>query len=141
MSSEVTEHVGPITIWRKELREGSGGAGAQRGGLGQVIEISANPGHRIYINAMFDRCDNPARGRDGGQPGSAGSVSLDDGAAMRSKGKQWIADGRRLVLNLPGGGGYGNPQGRDKALVRQDVERGYISEQQAKQDYGYESGG
>ncbi len=138
MSSEVTEHVGPITIWRKELREGSGGAGRQRGGLGQVIEISANPGHRIYINAMFDRCDNPARGRDGGASGSAGSVSLDDGTAMRSKGKQWIPDGRRLVLNLPGGGGYGKPLSRDKALVRQDVERGYISEQAAKQDYACE---
>ncbi|MCZ6488390.1 MAG: hydantoinase B/oxoprolinase family protein [Gammaproteobacteria bacterium] len=138
MSSEVTEHVGPITIWRKELREGSGGAGAQRGGLGQVIEISANPGHRMYINAMFDRCDNPARGRDGGLSGSAGSVSLDDGTAMQSKGKQWIPDGRRLVLNLPGGGGYGDPLSRDQALVRQDIERGYISEQQAKQDYGYE---
>ena len=138
MSSEVTEQVGPITIWRKELREGSGGAGAQRGGLGQVIEISANPGHRMYINAMFDRCDNPARGRDGGSSGSAGSVSLDDGTAMQSKGKQWIPNGRRLVLHLPGGGGYGNPQSRDKALVRQDIERGYISEQQAKQDYGYE---
>ena len=138
MSSEVTEHVGPITIWRKELREGSGGAGRQRGGLGQVIEISANPGHRVYINAMFDRCDNPARGRDGGQTGLAGSVSLDDGTAMQSKGKQWIPDGRRLVLKLPGGGGYGNPQNRDKALVRQDIERGYISERQAKQDYAYE---
>ena len=139
MSSEVTEHVGPITIWRKEMREGSGGAGTRRGGLGQVIELSANPGHRIYINAMFDRCENPARGRDGGQSGSAGSVSLDDDTVMQSKGKQWIPEGRRLVLNLPGGGGYGNPQGRDKVLVQQDVERGYISQQQAKQDYGYES--
>jgi N-methylhydantoinase B len=136
MSTEVTEHVGPITIWRKELREGSGGAGRQRGGLGQVIEISANPGHRVYINAMFDRCDNPARGRDGGQAGAAGAVSLDDGGPMRSKGKQWIPDGRHLVLELPGGGGYGDAATRDKALVEQDVAREYISAEQAKQDYG-----
>ena len=137
MSSEVTEHVGPITIWRKELREGSGGAGARRGGLGQVIEISANPGHRIYINAMFDRCQNPARGRDGGQAGAAGSVSLDDGSAMQSKGKQWIPDDRHLVLNLPGGGGYGKPERRERALIEQDIAREYISEQQAVEDYGY----
>ncbi|MFT5065350.1 MAG: N-methylhydantoinase B, partial [Reinekea sp.] len=39
MSVEATEHVGPVTIWRKELRPGSGGAGATRGGLGQIIEI------------------------------------------------------------------------------------------------------
>ncbi len=139
MSSEVTEQVGPITIWRKELREGSGGAGAQRGGLGQVIEVSANPGHRIYINAMFDRCEHPARGRDGGEPGAPGNVSLDDGSAMQSKGRQWIPDGRHLVLNLPGGGGYGDPKNRDRALVKQDVKRGYITEQEARRNYAYES--
>jgi N-methylhydantoinase B len=137
MSTEVTEHVGPITIWRKELREGSGGAGRQRGGLGQVIEISANPGHRIYINAMFDRCQNPARGRDGGLPGAAGAVSLDDGSEMESKGRQWIPDDRHLVLELPGGGGYGDPATRDRALVEQDVEREYISAEQAALDYAY----
>ena len=137
MSSEVTEHVGPITIWRKELREGSGGAGARRGGLGQVIEISANPGHRIYINAMFDRCENPARGRDGGQSGAAGKVSLDDGSALQSKGRQWIPDGRNLVLNLPGGGGYGNPSTRDRQLVETDIKREYISPEQARDDYAW----
>ncbi len=137
MSSEVTEHVGPITIWRKELREGSGGAGTQRGGLGQVIEISANPGHSIYINAMFDRCQHPARGRDGGQAGAAGGVSLDDGSEMQSKGKQWIPDDRHLVLNLPGGGGYGDPTKRERTLVEQDLAREYIDPEQAAKDYNY----
>lgn len=135
MSSEVIEQVGPITVWRKELREGSGGAGRQRGGLGQIIEISANPGHRFYINAMFDRCDNPASGRDGGRHGAPGNVSLNDGSAMQSKGKQWIPDGKHLVLKLPGGGGYGEPAERDRALVEQDLIRGYISEDDAKEIY------
>ena len=138
MSSEVTEHVGPITIWRKELREGSGGAGRQRGGLGQVIEISANPGHRIYINAMFDRCQNPARGRNGGRSGAPGSVSLDDGTAMQSKGQQWIPDGRRLVLNLPGGGGYGDPTQRPREQIITDLSRKYITPEQARRDYGWD---
>ena len=117
------------------MREGSGGAGAQRGGLGQVIEISANPGHRFYINAMFDRCENPARGRDGGLPGAPGGVSLNDGSAMQSKGRQWIPDGKHLVLSLPGGGGYGDPENRDRALLEQDIKRGFISEQEAEQNY------
>jgi len=66
MSVEATEHVGPITVWRKDLREGSGGAGAQRGGLGQVIEIEAREGYDFYFNAMFDRVQNP-----GGKVGRA----------------------------------------------------------------------
>jgi N-methylhydantoinase B len=135
MSSEVIEHVGPITVWRKELREGSGGAGRQRGGLGQIIEISANPGHRVYINAMFDRCENPASGRDGGHHGASGNVSLNDGSAMHSKGKQWIPDGKHLVLSLPGGGGYGEPGQRKRSLVEQDLLRGYISESDATEFY------
>ena len=137
MSSEVMEYAGPVTIWRKELREGSGGAGARRGGLGQVIEISANPGHRMYINAMFDRCDNPARGRDGGRAGAAGEVGLDDGSRLSSKGRQWIPDDRRLAVKLPGGGGYGNPAKRDRALVEQDLAREYIDESQARDEYDY----
>ena len=137
MSSEVMEYAGPVTIWRKELREGSGGAGMRRGGLGQVIEISANPGHRMYINAMFDRCDNPARGRDGGQAGAAGEVGLDDGSRLSSKGRQWIPDGRRLVVRLPGGGGYGDPTERDRALIEQDLAREYIDQSQARDEYDY----
>jgi N-methylhydantoinase B len=138
MSAEVTEHLGPITIWRKELREGSGGAGAQRGGLGQVIEISANDGHRMYINAMFDRCHNPALGRNGGGAGAAGGVELDDGSSMSPKGKQWVPEDRRLILNLPGGGGYGTPASRDPALIEQDLEREYINPEQAAKDYNYQ---
>ncbi|TDJ21765.1 MAG: hypothetical protein E2O60_05930 [Gammaproteobacteria bacterium] len=97
--------------------------------------MSANPGHRFYINAMFDRCDNPASGRDGGRHGAPGNVSLNDGSAMQSKGKQWIPDGKHLVLKLPGGGGYGEPAERDRALVEQDLIRGYISEDEAKEIY------
>ena len=36
MPVEATEQVGPVLIWRKELRPDSGGAGRHRGGLGQI---------------------------------------------------------------------------------------------------------
>ena len=36
---EATEAITPLVIWRKELRQDSGGAGRQRGGLGQVMEV------------------------------------------------------------------------------------------------------
>ena len=138
MSVEATEHVGPITVWRKDLREGSGGAGSQRGGLGQTIEIEAREGYDFYFNAMFDRVDNPARGRNGGKPGSAGAVELADGTRLRSKGRQLVKNGQRLKLSLPGGGGYGDPMSRDRDAVARDVAAGFISSEQAKKDYGFE---
>ena len=58
---------------------------------------------------MFDRVRHPAKGRDGGGDGAAGVVALDDGTVMRPKGWQHVPAGRRLVLELPGGGGYGDP--------------------------------
>ncbi|MEM6594470.1 MAG: hydantoinase B/oxoprolinase family protein, partial [Pseudomonadota bacterium] len=138
MSVEATEHVGPITVWRKDLRQGSGGPGAQRGGLGQVIEIEPRAGYDFYFNAMFDRVTHAARGRDGGGPGAAGGVALADGTALAAKGRQLIRNGQRLRLSLPGGGGYGRPKDRDPRAVEADLQAELITPAQAKTDYGYE---
>ncbi|MDE0305584.1 MAG: hydantoinase B/oxoprolinase family protein [Albidovulum sp.] len=137
MSVEATEQVGPITIWRKELRQNSGGSGARRGGLGQIIEIEPRNGYDLWFNAMFDRVDNPARGRAGGKPGSAGAVELTDGTKLRAKGRQFVRNGQRLRLSLPGGGGYGDPHSRDSSAIKDDVEAEYVSMNEARRDYGY----
>jgi N-methylhydantoinase B len=135
MSVEATEHVGPITVWRKDLREGSGGAGTLRGGLGQVIEIEARSGYDFYFNAMFDRVENAASGREGGQMGAPGRVELADGTPLKSKGRQLVRSGQRLRLSLPGGGGYGPPADRDREAVAADVRAGFITAQQAREIY------
>jgi len=56
---------------------------------------------------------------------------------MQSKGKQWIPEGKHLLLSLPGGGGYGESAQRDRSLVEQDLLRGYIGEDEAKRVYAY----
>lgn len=137
MPVEATEHVGPVIVWRKEFRDGSGGAGALRGGLGQEIEISAAEGYEFRFSAMFDRINYPARGLEGGLEGAKGYVGLDDGTVLRGKGQQQVPADRRLILSLPGGGGYGDPSSRPQELIERDVRFGYISKEQAKTDYGY----
>ena len=127
MSVEATEQVGPIVVWRKEIRDNSAGAGRFRGGLGQVIEIAPAEGYQFEFSAMFDRVDNPARGRAGGHDGARGDVRLDDGTPFGSKGKQTVAAGRRLILELPGGGGFGDPAERDPAAVADDIAQGYVT--------------
>ncbi len=129
MPIEATEHTGPVIIWRKELRPDSGGDGEFRGGLGQVIEIGAADNHEFDFSAMFDRVTQAPRGRNGGQNGTAGTVTLDDGTAMRSKGWQHVPAGKRLVLNLPGGGGYGDPAQRCAKAREQDKIQGYVTEE------------
>ncbi|SFR33274.1 N-methylhydantoinase B [Yoonia tamlensis] len=136
MPIEATEHTGPVIIWRKELRPDSGGAGQFRGGLGQYMEVGATKGHEFDFSAMFDRVDHPARGRQGGHAGAPTTIARDDGTAMRGKGKQFVPDGARVILGLPGGAGYGDAAKRDPELVKRDLVRGYISAQSAIDDYG-----
>lgn len=128
MSVEATEQVGPIVIWRKELRPDSGGAGMHRGGLGQVIELGPAEGYELHFSAMFDRVENPARGRRGGGDGAPGRVSLDDGSPFDAKGKQLVPAGRRLIFELPGGGGWGDPAWRTPEAARDDLAQGYVTE-------------
>ena len=128
MPIEATEQTGPIVVWRKELRPDSGGAGEYRGGLGQIMEIEALPGHQFDFSAMFDRVGHPARGRNGGADGAPGAVRLDDGTKLRPKGWQHVPPGRRLVLEMPGGGGYGDPGARLPEARAIDSTRGYVTE-------------
>lgn len=136
MPVEVTETVGPVLIWRKELRPDSGGAGQYRGGLGQYMEVGAVEGHEFDFQAMFDRVDHPAQGRHGGKSGAATTIAQDDGTAMKGKGKQFVPHGRKVMLAFPGGAGYGSPDKRSVELVKRDLARGYISRETAMQDYG-----
>ena len=130
MPVEATEATGPIVVWRKELRPDSGGDGMYRGGLGQMIEIEPMPGHEFDFSAMFDRVNHPAKGRDGGMGGGAGGVALDDGTKLNPKGWQHVPAGRRLILTLPGGAGFGDPADRDPGARAVDARRGYVTKGQ-----------
>lgn len=135
MPVEATETIAPIVIWRKELRPDSGGPGRTRGGLGQVMEIGAVDDLEFACNAIFDRISNPPRGRNGGGEGAAGRVSLVSGRPLRAKGFQIIPEGERLLLELPGGGGMGDPGERDPEHVAGDVREGMVSVEQARTAY------
>lgn len=136
MPVEATEHAGPVIIWRKELRPDSGGAGATRGGLGQFMEVGARAGYEFDFSAMFDRVRHPARGRQGGHAGAPTTIAQDDGTKMQGKGKQFVPTGRRVMLALPGGAGYGDPSARAPEAIKRDLARGYISASAAARDYG-----
>ena len=133
---EASEAITPVIFWRKEFRADSGGAGRQRGGLGQVIEIGGSDGIPFDVLAMFERVDNPARGRDGGGNGAMGIVALASGSKLQAKGQQTIPPHERLHLELPGGAGFGDPFERPAEHVAEDVRNGLVSMASARDDYG-----
>jgi N-methylhydantoinase B len=140
MPVEVTEANAPIVIWRKELSTDSGGAGEHRGGLGQVVEVGGRGDAPFEVLAMFERVERPARGLDGGSNGSKGVVRLKSGVTMRAKGLQAIPRGDRLVLEVPGGAGLGDPTRRRPEAVAADVDAGLVSPQAAETAYGRQPG-
>ena len=135
---EINEAIAPLIFWKKEYRTDSGGAGTHRGGVGQVMEISHADGAPFAINTMFDRVTYPPRGRNGGANGMTGRVYLSDGTELKAKGRQSIPSGQRITLEMPGGGGLGDPKTRDKASVVADVRNGMVSQEQARAIYGVE---
>ena len=132
---EVLEAITPIVIWRKELRQNSGGAGQFRGGLGQRMVVGNREKAEFAIFGTFDRVKNPARGRDGGKPGATGSLTLTSGKKLKGMGRQVIPMGEELIIEMPGGGGYGNPKSRDRKKIMEDIRAGLISADNVK-EYG-----
>jgi N-methylhydantoinase B len=133
---EVTENQCPLYFRRKEYLMDSAGAGEWRGGLSQAIEIANREIAPFTISAAtFDRIQNPAKGRDGGGSGVKGVARLGSGKALPDKGIHVIPTGDSLVVELPGGGGFGDPRKRSKALVEADVKAGVVSAESAKKDY------
>jgi N-methylhydantoinase B len=134
---EITEAMTPLVFWRKALRDGSGGAGRWRGGDGQVVEISHRRGEPFALNATFERVQHAARGRDGGADGAHGVVRLGSGKVINGKGRQTIPAGENLVVEMPGGGGFGPARQRDPALVARDLAEARVTEETARTIYGF----
>jgi N-methylhydantoinase B len=132
---EATESIAPVIFRRREFREGSGGVGRFRGGLGQIIELGGADDAPVAMLCNFERINNPARGRDGGGMGAPGGVSLISGKPIRSKGRQTVSGGDFIRLELPGGGGFGDPATRDPGQVAADVADGLITRDTALQHY------
>jgi N-methylhydantoinase B len=55
--------------------------------------------------------------------GAAGSITLDDGTMLQPKGWQLVPEGCCLILQLPGGGGIGDPTRRDPEIRARDNAR------------------
>ena len=124
-----------ITIVEKRLVPDSGGAGEQRGGLGQIAVLRNDTGHPLKVFSMANRWQFPARGLMGGGSGSLRRHLLNDNP-IPATGMQVLAPGDRLTIVEAGGGGMGDPRRRSRESVHRDVALGFVTEEQAREVYG-----
>jgi N-methylhydantoinase B len=133
---EVIEASSPIIMYKRELRQDSGGPGEWRGGLSQVMEYSVRTGKPFFLQSFYERTKYPAPGLMGGKSGAPGRLSADAGPQPIPKITSVIQPGVVVKIELPGGGGFGQPLARDPAAVLVDVRNGYVSPEAAARDYG-----
>jgi N-methylhydantoinase B len=133
---EVLEQRYPVLFKEFSLREGSGGAGRQRGGFGvnYTIELRQGWGRASFV------MDHGRYGPQGVLGGADGSVNV---VRIERKGEFYVpphfskaqdievSEGDIIRVSTPGGGGYGEARLRDPDLVERDIARGYYSAKQA----------
>ena len=92
---EVIETLSPLFIERKGLRDGSGGDGRFRGGLGQVITFRVETREPYVCSVLCDRTRTPAQGFFGGMPGAPGEVLINGRPPANPEGRADARPGQR----------------------------------------------
>lgn len=134
--TEVTETATPLIILERSLLPDSGGPGTFRGGLGQRVRITVRSPYEWTASVLLDRLEHPAAGVAGGGPGRAGDAWIEPGHRRIGKERTMLQPGEVVVLELPGGGGYGPPSERPREPLRRDLREGYVSRELMLADYG-----
>lgn len=105
---EVLERRYPVRLRRFEVRRGSGGGGRFRGGDGLVREFEFLD--RLTVSLLTQHRVESPYGMEGGEPGVCGrQVWLSAGAVkeLPSVVTFEVEPGDRVVIETPGGGGWG----------------------------------
>jgi len=137
---EMFEQQTPHRLVRHEYITDSAGAGQWRGGLGveTIFEIGSDDTQLVTFG---DGDFEPAFGLFGGGEGTLNFIRLKypDGREVTPRNKDLLTGVPRGTVyhqQAGGGGGYGDPRKRDRALVRKEVRNGVVSDRTAREIYG-----
>src|SRR5205823_1129781 len=92
--------------------------------------------HTAIISAGGTNAIVPPFGLFGGSPGLTARVELSEGAKPLQKRAGVLQPGQTVGMIGAGGGGYGDPKTRDRALVLRDLREEKISRRAAEDIYG-----
>ena len=135
---EILESEFPCRITAFDLVADSGGAGEFRGGLAfrRTYELLQD----ATVVRRYDRAKFPPNGVAGGKPGSCSrfviKLGSKDERETPASGRYDLQAGERFLLQSAGGGGYGDPEKRDRASLACDIAEGYVSAAAAEREYG-----
>jgi N-methylhydantoinase B len=136
---EINEAEVPIRITRYGVAPGSGGAGQFRGGQGLVMEFKVFSPNTLVTARNRDRTHFASWGVRGGHAGANARFTKnpDTPQAEQLGNTDLVICNPGDVIRLigAGAGGYGRPIDRDVQRVSEDVQRGYVTAQEAREVY------
>jgi len=132
-SAEMVERTFPLRIVRQEVRPDSGGPGRRRGGCGLLREVEVLA-DGVRLSVLSDRNVIPPAGVNGGASGAPnrfavrrGGDELQPGAFPGKVANFPLRRGDVVLIQSSGGGGFGDPTGRDPAALLDDLADGYVT--------------
>ena len=138
-SVELIEAKFPIRVREYSLNiEGGVGAGRYRGGYGSIREYEVLADDTV-LSASYGRSIERPWAMDGGNDGSCNlfDLRLDEESKRSARAPTTtMQSGDRIRMYTGGGGGHGDPLERPAQDVAEEVRAGYITAEQARDDYG-----
>jgi 5-oxoprolinase (ATP-hydrolysing) len=135
---ELFEARTPAVCLEKAFLPDTGGAGAHRGGLGQIVRFRklSTDGHAtlagVYPEGRYMTYAGLAGGSSGGPVGAdVSGRDLGTGALVTL-----TRDDEVVSLTLAGGAGYGDPRARSFDAIDRDLAEGYVTPEGVARDYG-----
>ena len=137
---EINEAEVPVKILNYGLAPDSGGPGKFRGGTGTTLEFQVFSPDTVVTARNRDRSHFTPWGMRGGQAGKPSSFFLNPGTERETNLGNTdvvrLAPGDIVQITSAGAGGWGPPFDRDPARVLTDYERGFVTADAAREDYG-----
>lgn len=128
---EILEAAYPVLFTQWALRPDSAGVGTHRGGLGAIYEIELLGDAQVSL--LGERGTVGPFGVAGGGPGALNRFNWQSDEGERSPPlvskvtDVSVRAGRRVRLETPGGGGWGDPRARDGAAAARDRRLGFVT--------------
>lgn len=108
---EALEHAYPLRVLSYQLRNKSGGSGLHPGGDGVVKKLQLLAEARVSL--LTERRKQQPYGLQGGEPGMAGRnvlINTEGCKELPAKFSDQLPAGSILLIETPGGGGWGKPE-------------------------------
>jgi 5-oxoprolinase (ATP-hydrolysing)/N-methylhydantoinase A len=138
---ELFEARTPTMVVEKAYLPDSGGPGATRGGLGQIVRFQRlyDDARPILAGVYPEGMSIAYPGLAGGQAGGSVRATVRTGAGAEDLGTGRLVTleraGDEVEILLAGGAGFGDPHARSYDAIDRDLEEGYVTSERAARDY------